>query len=450
VKKILAIIFAIVWISSYSQDTTSVDKSMLVSKLLDSLWTNPTSFFNKTDPNWRLLCTNLHHIDMQKLNQITASIYSGSKNIIENASASEEGILGSLNKSSNKKRLRQFNNKINGHFTNKYLFPYNKIILVEGDSWFEYPMFLRDITDNLIKEDNLAVYSIASGGDWASNMISSGEYQNEYLAFKPDVFIISGGGNDLLEESRLTRLISDKPIPKNSKFLSDYREYVILRQNNKPVPLCNANFCPIEYHNFESEMPFLTSNVDTSTLNMIVNGRRYLNKKYYRLLVAFKLEYKILFESLNKMDSIHFDSLKIITQGYDYSIPNSKRKFGVRMFIENGAWLKMPLENIGIMDLYTQRSIIMALIFDFNEMLIELGKEYPNIYHVDSRGFIDYFEKVNNKKQGTYWYDELHPSKKAFSEISKVYISIINKTYPSSKRVFSVVDFYKNANKKKY
>jgi hypothetical protein len=446
-KKILTIIFVFVCISSYPQVSPSADKDMLVSKLLDSLWVNPTSFFNKTDPNWRMLCTNLHHIDMQKLNQITTSIYSGSENIIENASTSDDGLLGSLNKSSNKKRLRQFNRKPNDDFSNKTLFPNNKTVLVEGDSWFEYPMFLRDITDNLIKEDNLAVYSIASGGDWASNMISSGEYQTEYLVFKPDVFIISGGGNDLLEENRLTKLISDKPIPKNSKFLGDYREYVILRQNEKPVPLCNANFCPIEYHNFEAEMPLLTSRVDTATLNMIVNGRRYLNKKYYRFLVAFKLEYKILFESLNKMDSTHFDSLKIITQGYDYAIPNSKRKFGVRMFIENGTWLKKPLEKSGITDSYTQKSIIMALIFDFNEMLIELGKEYPNIYHVDSRGFIDYFEKANNKKQGTYWYDELHPAKQAFAEISKVYISVINKEFPPNKRVFSVVDFYKNANK---
>lgn len=429
----------------YAQNSNDTDKVFVVNKLLDSLWSNPTSFFNKSDPNWRLLCENLHHIDMQKLNKITHSIYSGSQNIIENASTSSEGLLGSLNKSSNKKRIRQFNKKTAHDFNDKNLYPNHKIVLVEGDSWFEYPLFLKDITDNLIQENNLAVYSIASGGDWAANMISSGEYRSEYLDLKPDVFIISGGGNDLLEEKRIKKHISDQAIPKDSKFLKDYRDYVILRQNKKAVPLCNANFCPIDYHHFKNEMPMLVSHVDTATLNMIVNGRRYLNKKYYRFLVAFKLEYKILFESLKKMDSLHFSHLKIITQGYDYAIPNSKRKFGFHLFIENGIWLKKPLEEEGITDNYTQRSIVMAMIFDFNEMLIELSKEYNNIYYVDNRGFVNYLEKAKNKKTGAYWYDELHPANHAFKEISKVYISIINQKKPTTKRVYSAIEFYQDS-----
>lgn len=435
-------------INIYPQTAIPNEKAALVDKLLDSLLVNPTSFFNKNDTNWRMLCNNLQHVDMQKLNQITASIYTGTGAMIENESTASKGLLGKLNKKSNKKRLKKFNKKVSKGFADRTLFPDNKIVLVEGDSWFEYPLFLKDITDNLMKQDNLAVYSLASGGDWAANMIASGTYQNEYRLLKPDVFIMSGGGNDLLENERILNLIVDEPIDKASPFLKDYREYVVLRQNQKAVPMCNANFCPIQYHTFVDSMPAYSAQIDTSMLHKIVNGRRYVSNDFYRFLVSFKLEYKILFESLHKMDSLHFNSLKIITQGYDYALPNSRRRFGIQLFLENGIWLKKPLESHGITDPYTRESIIMAMIFDFNEMLIELGKEYPNIYHVDVRGFNHFLEKSRNKRKGRYWYDELHPTKKVFAEIAKIYVAIINNNVPASKRVFRVIDDYQQTEKR--
>ncbi len=448
-KHLAIIFFVFLALNAFPQDDPSVTKKDLVDKLLDSLWVNPTSFFNKSDTNWRLLCDNLQHVDMGRLNQITATIYTDSIAGIKNESSSSDGFLGSLNRKSNDKRVKKFNKKLRDDFADKTRFPNHKIVLVEGDSWFEYPLFLKDITDNLMKQENLAVNSIASGGDWAANMVASGEYQGRYMHIKPDVFIMSGGGNDLLENERLTTLISGSPIPEDSPFLNDYREYVVLRQNNQPVPMCNAGFCPIQYQAFEDSMPVYTAHLDAALLNKIVNGRRYLNKDFYRFLVSFKLEYKILFESLRKMDSVHFDSLKIITQGYDYANPNSRRRFGIQLFIKNGIWLKGPLEKLGITDSYTQESIITALIFDFNEMLIELGKEYPNIYHVDVRGFTRYLENLRNKRPGRYWYDELHPTARVFAEISETYVAIINGSIPQNQRVVNVIDFYRESGNNK-
>jgi lysophospholipase L1-like esterase len=275
-------------------------------------------------------------------------------------------------------------------------------------------MFLRETTDELLKEKNLAVYSIASGGDWVANVVAGGEYKDEYANFKPDVFIISGGGNDMVEDQRLKRLITTSPINADNPFLNNYRKYVVLRQNHIPVPLCNASYCPIEYHLYNDSLPRYAANLDAAAIEKIVNGRRYISKDFYRWLVAFKLEYKMMFESLRKIDAAHFDSLKIITQGYDYAIPSSRKKFGIRLFLDNGKWLKKPLNSLGITDQYTQESIIMAMMFDFNEMLIELGKEFPNIYHVDVRGFTRFLEKHDNKKAGKYWFDELHPTKPGF------------------------------------
>lgn len=449
VNKYLVILLILFGINAFPQQDSSFEKENFVSHLLDSLWVDPTSFFNNNDTNWRSLCRNLQQIDMQKLNQITSSIFTGSEAIIENESTSSEGLIGSLNKNSHNKKSKKFYKKINTGFTNKDIYPDNKIVLVEGDSWFEFPLFLSEITDNLMKQDNLAVYSMASGGDWVANMISSGDYQDEYLNIQPDIFIVSGGGNDLLEDERLIKLISDEPFKKEDPFLSNFRDYVVLRQNNQAVPMCNANFCPIEYHLFKDSIAHYTSSIDTETLEKIVNGRRYLNKNFYRWLVTFKLEYKILFESLRKLDSDHFDSLKIITQGYDYAIPNSNKKIGIRLFMQNGKWLKKPLELRGITDQYTQESIVMALMFDFNEMLIELGKEYKNIYHVDVRGFTRFLEIHDNKKPGAYWYDELHPTNLIFTEISKTYIAIINNDIPKNKRVFSVIQYFEE-NSRRY
>jgi len=157
-------------------------------------------------------------MDEATLDEIINTVYNGSGVIIENESEASEGLIGKLNFKSHKKRTKKFNKKIKNDFANKTLYPNHKIVLVEGDSWLEYPMFLRETTDELLKEKNLAVYSIASGGDWVANVVAGGEYKDEYANFKPDVFIISGGGNDMVEDQRLKRLITTSPINADNPF----------------------------------------------------------------------------------------------------------------------------------------------------------------------------------------------------------------------------------------
>ena len=442
----ILIMLLLTTVVGFSQTKSSIYKGPEIKVLLDSLWENPTSFFNNTDPNWRMLCRDLQYIDLSQLNSIKDSIFSGSQSKIINKSIASKGILGYLNSGSRKKRIKRFAKKFGSYFRNKKLNPDNKTVLVEGDSWFEYPLFLTDITDNLMREDNLAVYSLAAGGDWVANMVSAAEYQNEYLQIKPDVFIISGGGNDIVGDQGITHFVTSKPINQKAVFLENYRKYVILRYNHQAVPMCNGSFCPIEYHTFEDSMRRFESRMDTASLNKIVLGRRYVSKNYYRWLVTFKLEYKLLLASLSQLDSLHFDLLKIITQGYDYVIPSSRKDFGMRLITKNGHWLKTPFEKAGIYDQHTQEAVIMAMIFDFNEMLVEIGKEYKNIYHVDVRGFTHYLELHDHKKPGAYWYDEMHPINRIFAEIAKVYLAIINNQISKDQRVFNVIQFFKAAN----
>lgn len=424
------------------------EKRDLIDELIDSLWVNPTSFFNNEDNNWKLLCRSLKDVDSNRMKQITHSIYTdslrGEINKIENRSTAFNGLIGRLNKKSNRKKLRKYTRKADSVFTNKKRYPENKIVMIEGDSWFQYPLFLKDVSDHLEKRKKIAVYSLAAGGDWMANMISGFEYKTKYKKINPDVFIISGGGNDMLGNKGVTRFVNREPIHSQSPFLNDYKEYVILRMSHKPVPLCNESFCPPSYHDYTDSLKTLQSNLDSIQIEKIVEGRRYVNKNFYKFLVSIKLEYKILFESLYKLNPSHFDSLKIITQGYDYAIPNSSQKIGVRLLLPNGKWLDGPLESIGIRDQEIKESIVMAMMFDFNEMLIELGKEYPNIYHVDVRGFIRHMEYTNKKKKGRYWFDEIHPKNYIFKKIAEVYSTIIEDKAEKDVRVFRMIDYAPN------
>jgi hypothetical protein len=428
---------------SFSQNKLPFGEKHPVTELLDSLWKNPASFFNQSDPNWQLLCNELQSVTLPDLNRIKDSIFSGSEAKIKNESRASKGILGFLNNESRSKRIKRFNKKLGSDFRDKKAFPHNKVVLVEGDSWFEYPLFLKDITDNLMQQKNLAVYSLASGGDWVANMVSGAEYQNEYLQIKPDIFILSGGGNDIVGDQGISHFVTNKPIAEDAPFMENYRKYVILRLNHQSVPLCNGNFCPIEYSLYQDSMLVFLAHVDTAMLNKIVNGRRYLNKNFYRWLVTFKLEYKILLASLHKLDSIHFDFMKIITQGYDYVLPSSQRDFGMRLITKNGHWLQKPFIKSGITDPATQESVIMAMIFDFNEMLIEIGKEYNNIYHVDVRGFTHFMEERDCKEKGDYWFDEMHPTSYIFAKIAAVYTAIINNEMPKYQHIVNIKQFYK-------
>ena len=70
------------------------------------------------------------------------------------------------------------------------------------------------------------------------------------------------------------------------------------------------------------------------------------------------------------------------------------------------------------------------MIHFFNEMLIEVGSKYENVYHIDSRGAVD-------PKKG--WFDELHPKSKEFGKITRVFEKCIEST-DIDKKIYKVVE----------
>jgi len=425
--KRLSILFLSLFILNTNAQSSLNKNKLEVSRLMDSLWLNPVSFINHDSPNWVRLNEHLENVDFLQINEIIHSVFFGKNSFMLNRSHAYEGFIGTLNKSADKKKNNKYHKKIRNGFRDFKKYPKNKIVLIEGDSWFEYPVFLKDITDYLVKKPNLAVFSHAHGSDWIANMISSLQFEYDYIKIKPDIFIISGGGNDFLGDSRLSNFLLLKPIEKNDKIISDYRKYVknrLLKESEKRTDYSKHIM------------------LDTVLANEITNGRRYLNKNTFRFLASLKIEYKMLFESLRKADPERFKQIKIITQGYDFAIPSYKRKFGNAMLFSNGNWLKEPLMMNGINDVQTQKDITKTIIFELNEMLIEFGKEYSNVFHADVRGFTKFYEKYRHKKPGYYWHDELHPKSQVFKEISKIYYDIIENDLSGDEKIISVIDAF--------
>lgn len=71
------------------------------------------------------------------------SIFYGSNSFMLNRSHAYQGFIDSQNKTADSKKVKKFHKKIRAGFRDPELFPNHKIVLVEGDSWFEYPIFFK-------------------------------------------------------------------------------------------------------------------------------------------------------------------------------------------------------------------------------------------------------------------------------------------------------------------
>jgi endonuclease G, mitochondrial len=79
-------------------------------------------------------------------------------------------------------------------------------IVAEGDSWFEYPILLDDVLDHLMND--YAVYSLAGAGDLLADMANEAEYISIIQQEQPEFFLLSGGGNDMLQEGQLKEFLN--------------------------------------------------------------------------------------------------------------------------------------------------------------------------------------------------------------------------------------------------
>lgn len=81
------------------------------------------------------------------------------------------------------------------------------IIVSEGDSWFQYPFILKDVIDHLMPD--FAILSLDAGGDTLENMLRESEFLEPIRQYGASIFLISGGGNDLVADGFLAEHLRD-------------------------------------------------------------------------------------------------------------------------------------------------------------------------------------------------------------------------------------------------
>lgn len=77
------------------------------------------------------------------------------------------------------------------------------VIVSEGDSWFQFPILLKDTIDWL--SEDYAILSLDAAGDTIADIEKQSEFYAPIRKFGASIFLLSAGGNDLLSSSNLAQ-----------------------------------------------------------------------------------------------------------------------------------------------------------------------------------------------------------------------------------------------------
>ncbi|OCK55055.1 N-acetylmuramoyl-L-alanine amidase [Bradyrhizobium sp. LMTR 3] len=80
-------------------------------------------------------------------------------------------------------------------------------IVSEGDSWWQYPLLLEDVIDHLSGDPDKAIYSLCAAGDLIERMANEKEYVLALEETGAELLLLSGGGNDLLGDGALEKIL---------------------------------------------------------------------------------------------------------------------------------------------------------------------------------------------------------------------------------------------------
>ena len=339
-------------------------------------------------------------------------------NEIKNYSDAHEGILGKFNEKDRELRNKIYKEKIReGHRGLKD----NIVILAEGDSWFQFPRVyfkidpIKDIIDWISEDKKYAIFSLAAGGDWLSNIFYSGEYIEELPKVSPDVFLLSGGGNDLVGSNRLATMVINPKLQKKRDIVHDpfLKKLINKRKDN-----------------------------DDIDLEKYKHGMTFLAHEFFNFLNLYFVQYFVFLYNLTKVKK--YEKMMVITQGYDFALPTNENRGNwisiqriLNEFLDSGNWLYEPLNMKGITNSYDQEAVVYTMIYEFNEMLIQLANfdGLKNVFHIDCRG---------HAKEDD-WFDELHLKSYAYESVAKVYKLCMTQNLTMdkkpTKKVYRVVDY---------
>ena len=328
------------------------------------------------------------HADFGPLRTMIKRIYDLTESGLRTTSNANSGMLGTWNKRSTKRRKKKFWKRVKG------MKPGRRYVRIhaEGDSWFQFPIFINDTIDWLKKRKDYLVYSDAYGGDWLTNILYEEQYIQGLTTSRAEVMLISGGGNDLVGNYRLSTMINQADP---------------LRKYRSPEEITST---------------FYTLTADER--QAMFAAQEFIGKEFYALIKTFELQYKLFFTQLLRNES-KMKHLLCVTQGYDFPIPRSKRGFGLRTpfqpmvnwLLDSGRWLHQPLMISGVSDAQDQANIMRLMLFEFNEMLVQFSQKHAGVFHIDSRGLTS---------RTRDWYDELHLKGRGFKQVARAFEYVID------------------------
>lgn len=167
-------------------------------ELINKMLRHPISF-NDDDLNYLIELG----LDFDDLRLCIKRIYDLNENQFRAESASNIGVLGFLNRLSNKSRKKQYYKKASGRKSEVNY----KQIFAEGDSWFQFPYFVTDVIDCLNKRKDYLIFCESAAGDWFTNIIYDSQIIPALSTYKPNYFLISGGGNDLAGNDKIACMV---------------------------------------------------------------------------------------------------------------------------------------------------------------------------------------------------------------------------------------------------
>lgn len=332
---------------------------------------------------------------------------------LPNKSGSDKGLIGLMNRFDQARRERLFHNQVWSERCQSE----RCVIVAEGDSWFQYPSFgfwrlrfdaVTDVIDHLCRNRNVYMRSLASGGDWLSNMLHSREYIPELSSLEPHVFLFSGGGNDILGSGRVANMV--KHLRRIGEMDSWTNDLVDVRTSDRPPTA--LDFDPETYS----------------------AGLRLLDKEFFTFMNLISVQYFLFFLGLTRTHKL--SQMKIITQGYDYAIPRKSRgrwwelRYWINHVVGSGKWLWEPMEAKALNN-EQKRQAVYAMITELNELLVGFAASgiFKNLYHVDNRG---------TARSVDDWFDEIHLTSRAFSRVAARIQTCIDEGSPTGPKVFRI------------
>ena len=244
-----------------------------------------------------------------------------------------------------------------------------QVLVSEGDSWFQFPIFLEDVIDQVLPDYN--IWSVEAAGDTLQNMVlDNAEYMRALGIHRGEVraFLFSGGGNDIVGE--------------------DAEGRPIVPQLLKPFEAGRPPEWYLDTDAFAAKLLFVEDCYRKVILNVITE----------------------------------YPDLPIICHGYDHAIPGGFPGDPRNPFwAKQDQWIGRAMrEDLKIEDPKLQQAIVRLMIDRFNARQKALcGGNNPdgafrNAWHVDCRGVV-----------GNRWADELHPTNRGFEAVASRFLGVL-------------------------